>query len=197
MSCVTVRPARPADHPALAELTVAAYRATGRASPGIPYESELADVDSRAAAGRAARRRGGADRAGGRRGAVRAARQRVRGDPRPGEAEFRMLAVHRKPSGEESARRWCGPAWPARPTRLPRGGDPARDFAHGRLHRRLTTSPLLGFRADLPARAAGPAPGRVTADGPPGTGPGRPDRVGGPTPGDRARGGAIDRFDRG
>mgnify|MGYP002623969689 FL=1 len=94
MSAVTVRPARPADYPALAELTVAAYRADGQSRPGFAYESTLADVDSRAAAGELLV-------------AGVAATGRVVGGvlfvlpgseyaelSRPGEAEFRMLAVH-------------------------------------------------------------------------------------------------------
>lgn len=94
MSAITVRPARPADHPALAELTVAAYRADGQSRPGFAYESVLADVDSRAAAGELLVAE--AEETG-----------RVVGGvlfvlpgseyaeiSRPGEAEFRMLAVH-------------------------------------------------------------------------------------------------------
>lgn len=48
---VRVRPATPADHPAIALLTIAAYRADWQVRPGHPYERVLADVASRAKAG--------------------------------------------------------------------------------------------------------------------------------------------------
>jgi ribosomal protein S18 acetylase RimI-like enzyme len=46
-----IRLATPADHPAIAELTVAAYRGDGQTEPDHPYEKALADVASRAQAG--------------------------------------------------------------------------------------------------------------------------------------------------
>lgn len=51
MSAITVRPAATADHPAIARLTVAAYRADGQLRPGHAYEVTLTDVAVRAAAG--------------------------------------------------------------------------------------------------------------------------------------------------
>jgi len=48
---VRIRPATPADHPAVALLTVAAYRADWQVTPGHSYEKSLADVAARAAAG--------------------------------------------------------------------------------------------------------------------------------------------------
>jgi len=50
-SQVTVRAATPADYPAIARLTVAAYRADGQLPDGNPYEPVLADVAGRAGAG--------------------------------------------------------------------------------------------------------------------------------------------------
>jgi ribosomal protein S18 acetylase RimI-like enzyme len=46
-----IRPATPADHAAIAALTVAAYRADGQTRPDHPYERALADVGRRADAG--------------------------------------------------------------------------------------------------------------------------------------------------
>jgi ribosomal protein S18 acetylase RimI-like enzyme len=51
MSSISVRPARAADHPAIARLTVAAYRADGQLAEGNPYAAVLADVAGRAGAG--------------------------------------------------------------------------------------------------------------------------------------------------
>src|SRR5262245_30256063 len=46
-----IRPATAADYPAIAELTVAAYRGDGQTRPDHPYEKSLADVATRAEAG--------------------------------------------------------------------------------------------------------------------------------------------------
>ncbi len=43
-----IRLATPADFPAVAALTVAAYRADGQTQPGHPYERSLTDVERRA-----------------------------------------------------------------------------------------------------------------------------------------------------
>jgi ribosomal protein S18 acetylase RimI-like enzyme len=51
MTSISIRPARPADHPAIARLTVAAYRADGQLEQGNPYAAQLADVAARADAG--------------------------------------------------------------------------------------------------------------------------------------------------
>ncbi|MGH3681386.1 MAG: hypothetical protein ACRDT2_14225, partial [Natronosporangium sp.] len=51
MTEVMVRPAIPADYPAIALLTVSAYRADWQVTPGHPYERPLADVAGRAKAG--------------------------------------------------------------------------------------------------------------------------------------------------
>lgn len=51
MTQVTIRPAVPADYPAIAALTVAAYRHDRQVSPGHPYEAVLANVADRASAG--------------------------------------------------------------------------------------------------------------------------------------------------
>jgi ribosomal protein S18 acetylase RimI-like enzyme len=93
MTPVTIRPATPADHAAIARLTVAAYRADGQVAPGHPYEPALADVAGRAAAGELLVAVDDAT------GAVVGAVLFVRAGSRyaelagPGEAEFRMLAV--------------------------------------------------------------------------------------------------------
>lgn len=50
-AAVQVRPAEPPDYPAVAQVTLAAYRGAGQVSDGHPYEAELTDVTSRAAAG--------------------------------------------------------------------------------------------------------------------------------------------------
>jgi ribosomal protein S18 acetylase RimI-like enzyme len=91
MSSISVRPARVADHPAIARLTVAAYRADGQLEAGNPYASVLADVAGRAGAGELL---------------VAELAEQVVGTvlfvlpgsayaelSGPGEAEFRMLAV--------------------------------------------------------------------------------------------------------
>ncbi|MEU8184388.1 GNAT family N-acetyltransferase [Micromonospora sp. NPDC049044] len=93
MTGVRVRPAEPADFPAVARLTVAAYEADGQLKGGHGYGEVLADVSTRAASG-----------------AVLVAVDEVTGAvlgsvtfvlsgtpfaelSGPGEAEFRMLAV--------------------------------------------------------------------------------------------------------
>jgi ribosomal protein S18 acetylase RimI-like enzyme len=48
---ITVRTARPDDYDAVAQLTVAAYRADGQLPPDHPYERTLSDVAARAANG--------------------------------------------------------------------------------------------------------------------------------------------------
>jgi ribosomal protein S18 acetylase RimI-like enzyme len=90
---LTIRPARPADFPRIATVTVAAYRHDRQLELGNPYASVLADVAGRAAAGellvaedRATRQVVGAVlfvRAGSRYAELCG----------PDEAEFRMLAV--------------------------------------------------------------------------------------------------------
>lgn len=88
---IAVRPAAPADYPAIARLTVAAYEADGQVTGSQGYGSVLADVAGRAGAGELLVAVDGADVLG----AVLFVRP---GSPyaevsRPGEAEFRMLAV--------------------------------------------------------------------------------------------------------
>ena len=51
MSGVEIRPATPDDFPAVGELTVAAYRADGQLADGNPYQHVLTDAPRRAAAG--------------------------------------------------------------------------------------------------------------------------------------------------
>ncbi|HYN93083.1 MAG TPA: GNAT family N-acetyltransferase [Pilimelia sp.] len=88
-----VRPARPADYPAIARLTVAAYAADGQLGGEHGYERVLADVAGRAAHGEVLAAVDGAS------GAILGSVTYVRpGGPyaevsRPGEGEFRMLAV--------------------------------------------------------------------------------------------------------
>ncbi len=86
-----VRPAEPADHPAIARLTVAAYEADGQLAGAAGYEATLADVAGRAAAGDLLVAVDGADVLGSvlyvEPGSAYAEISR------PGEAEFRMLAV--------------------------------------------------------------------------------------------------------
>lgn len=94
MSTVTIRRAAPADYPTVARLTVAAYRNDGQLPPGSSrYQAALADVAGRAEAGELLV-------------AVDETTRRVVGTvlfvrpgsdyselSRPGEGEFRMLAV--------------------------------------------------------------------------------------------------------
>jgi ribosomal protein S18 acetylase RimI-like enzyme len=90
---ITVRSARPDDYDAVAQLTVAAYRADGQLSPDHPYERTLSDAAARAAHGHLLV----AEEA--RTGAVVGTvlfvlpGTRYAELSRPGEAEFRMLAV--------------------------------------------------------------------------------------------------------
>ncbi|MPZ28353.1 MAG: GNAT family N-acetyltransferase [Micromonosporaceae bacterium] len=108
MTAVTVRPATPADYPAIALLTVSAYRADWQVTPGHPYERPLADVAGRAGAGEllvavASERSSEASDAAGftdpTTGKVVGSVLFVLPGSRyaelagPGEAEFRMLAV--------------------------------------------------------------------------------------------------------
>jgi ribosomal protein S18 acetylase RimI-like enzyme len=99
---VIVRRADPADFPAIAALTVAAYRADGQLDGDLGYVDELADVASRASAGEVLV----AVDAGAVLGAVTLVRP---GSPYSeqavdGEFEFRMLAVdpaaHRRGAGQ-------------------------------------------------------------------------------------------------
>jgi ribosomal protein S18 acetylase RimI-like enzyme len=88
---VTVRAATAADYPAIARLTVAAYRADGQLPEGNHYEPRLADVAGRADHGELLVAED--------RGTVVGAVLFVLPESRfaelagPGEAEFRMLAV--------------------------------------------------------------------------------------------------------
>jgi ribosomal protein S18 acetylase RimI-like enzyme len=97
---VRVRPATPADHPAVALLTIAAYRSDWQVTPGHPYEKVLADVATRATAGEllvavGPERSGPAAGSGTVVGAVLLVLPGSRYSELagPGEAEFRMLAV--------------------------------------------------------------------------------------------------------
>ncbi len=104
-----VRRAEPADFPAVADLTVAAYRAAGQLDDAAGYAAVLADAAHRAAS---AELLVAVDDAGRVRGAVTFCRP---GQPyaemaRPGEAEFRMLAVDPAAQGQgigESLAREC------------------------------------------------------------------------------------------
>ncbi|TDC82241.1 GNAT family N-acetyltransferase [Micromonospora sp. KC606] len=93
MTGPTVRPATPADHAAVARLTVAAYEADGQLKGEHGYAAVLADVDTRAGAGAVLVAVDGAT------GAVLGSVTFVLpGSPFAelcgfGEAEFRMLAV--------------------------------------------------------------------------------------------------------
>lgn len=97
MSSVVVRPGRPADFAAVGRVTVAAYRQDGQVFPGHFYEQTLADVAARAAAGEllvACER--SADSEG--TTVLGSVLFVLPGSPyaelsRPGEAEFRTLAV--------------------------------------------------------------------------------------------------------
>jgi ribosomal protein S18 acetylase RimI-like enzyme len=89
---VTVRPALPADYPAISRLTLAAYEADGQFEGAGYYPDMLADVAGRAGAGDLLV---AVSPAGAVLGAVLYVHE---GGPfaelsRPGEAEFRMLAV--------------------------------------------------------------------------------------------------------
>ncbi|HEY2947789.1 MAG TPA: GNAT family N-acetyltransferase [Micromonosporaceae bacterium] len=91
MSSISIRPARPDDHAAIARLTVAAYRADGQLDGGHGYERALADVTGRAGSGELLV----AEDDGHLVGSVLFV---LPGSPYaelsgPGEAEFRMLAV--------------------------------------------------------------------------------------------------------
>lgn len=93
MSSITIRPARPADHPQIALLTVAAYRADWQVTPGHPYERVLADVAGRAGAGEllVATAEPGGKVLGSVLFVLPGSRYAELSGP--GEAEFRMLAV--------------------------------------------------------------------------------------------------------
>ena len=89
---VTVRPAEPADHEAIARVSVAAYQADGQLKEGNPYAETLADVRSREQGGELYV---AVDDDGRVLGSVTFV---LHGSPYaelsgPGEAEFRMLAV--------------------------------------------------------------------------------------------------------
>jgi ribosomal protein S18 acetylase RimI-like enzyme len=88
---LVVRPATPAEFPEIARVTLAAYEADGQVKNTGGYDAALVDVAGRAAAGELLVAVSGADVLG----AVLFVRP---GSPyaelsRPGEAEFRMLAV--------------------------------------------------------------------------------------------------------
>jgi ribosomal protein S18 acetylase RimI-like enzyme len=106
MSGLLVRPARPEDFDAIARLSVAAYRADGQITDESEYAKTLADVSTRAEAGEllVAVTEGAV---------VGSVLFVLPGSPyaelsRPGEAEFRMLAVdpaaQRRGVGEALAR---------------------------------------------------------------------------------------------
>lgn len=166
MSTLSVRPATPADFAAIGELTVAAYRGDGQTRAQHPYEATLRDVVGRSGAGTVL---ACVDDAGEVLGAVLFV---LPGSEyaelsRPGEAEFRMLAV-----APRAQRRGVGEALVR--ACLDLAGDMGchavvicvRDFADDakRLYKRLgftresslDWSPmegvnLLGLRYDLPA----------------------------------------------
>ncbi|MEV4416332.1 N-acetyltransferase [Catellatospora sp. NPDC049609] len=93
MTEIIVRPAQPADHDAIGALSVAAYRGDGQTADGHPYEAHLSDVAARA---RVAEVLVAVDEPTGQvLGAVTfvLAGTALAEVSRPGEAEFRMLAV--------------------------------------------------------------------------------------------------------
>ncbi|MEU8297745.1 GNAT family N-acetyltransferase [Micromonospora sp. NPDC048909] len=92
MSGLLVRPAVPADFPAIARLTVAAYEADGQLKGEHGYGTVLADVATRAEHGEVLV---AVDEAGAVLGSVTFVLpgSRFAELSRPGEAEFRMLAV--------------------------------------------------------------------------------------------------------
>jgi ribosomal protein S18 acetylase RimI-like enzyme len=168
---VLVRPAMPADHPAIGRLTVAAYEADGQLGGTHGYEKTLADVASRASAGEMLVAVDDAD--GAVLGAVLLVEPGTRYSElsRAGEAEFRMLAVDPAAQGRGVGRalvRACI-------ERAAAAGCTAvvisvRDFSAPALHLydglgfvrtpALDWSPvpgvsLLALRLDLPSRAAG------------------------------------------
>jgi ribosomal protein S18 acetylase RimI-like enzyme len=99
MSSVTVRPARPADYEPVGQLTLAAYLADGQVAPGHPYGPTLADAAARAAAGELLVAED--ETTGAVIGAVLFVLPGTRYAElsRPGEAEFRMLAVDPRAQG--------------------------------------------------------------------------------------------------
>lgn len=99
MSSVTVRPARPADYEPVGRLTLAAYQADGQVVPGHPYERSLVDAAARAAAGELLVAED--ETTGAVVGAVLFVLpgSRYAELSRPGEAEFRMLAVDPRAQG--------------------------------------------------------------------------------------------------
>lgn len=93
MSSILVRLAHPGDYESVGQLTVTAYRADGQVAPGNPYESSLADAAGRADSGQLLVAE---DESTGRiMGTVLFVLPGTRYAElsRPGEAEFRMLAV--------------------------------------------------------------------------------------------------------
>ncbi len=93
MGSITVRAAERRDFDAVERLTVAAYRADGQVPPGHPYERTLSDVADRAAGGHLLVAEDTGD--GRVLGTVLFVLPGTRYAElsRPGEAEFRMLAV--------------------------------------------------------------------------------------------------------
>jgi ribosomal protein S18 acetylase RimI-like enzyme len=89
---VTVRPALPADYPAISRLTLAAYEADGQVAAADHYAPTLADVAGRAGAGELLVAVTPADAVLGTVLYV-AAGGKYAEISQPGEAEFRMLAV--------------------------------------------------------------------------------------------------------
>jgi ribosomal protein S18 acetylase RimI-like enzyme len=92
VSDVHVRTATPADYAAIGRLSVAAYEADGQLGPGTDYARVLADVATRAAAGEVLVATGPADEVLGSVLFVLPG-SRYAELSKPGEAEFRMLAV--------------------------------------------------------------------------------------------------------
>ena len=156
MTDLLVRLAVPAEFPAIARLTVAAYQAGGQLDGEHGYARTLTDVAGRAQDGELLVAVDPAHRRGGRVGGVRAARHPVRRTLRPPVRRSSGCSRWiRRPRAGASARRWPGPAWPGRSSwAWPRVVICTRDFALAaqRLYARL------GF-VRTPERDWSPAPG--------------------------------------
>lgn len=170
MPGVTVRGAEPAEYDAIGALCVAAYRADGQAPEGTGYAERLADVAGRA---RDAEVLVAVDGSGVPLGSVTFALpgSRMAELSRPGEAEFRMLAVEPSARGrgvgralvlaclDRAARAGCG----AVVISVPSVAAPALHLYDSLGFRRVPELDwypvpqvsLLGMRREVPPPAAG------------------------------------------
>ena len=161
---IEVRPAAPADYPAIADLTVAAYEADGQLEADDPYRDVLADVAGRAVAGEVLVAVDGEEVLGS--VLYVEAGSSFAETAGPDEAEFRMLAVspkaQRRGAGERLVRACLERA---RDRGAERVVISARDFVEAPLRlsafcaaHKLGSANRLGF-VRVPERDWTPVPG--------------------------------------